>query len=124
MAKKSHRILVVEDEQTLNEAYNYILTKHGYKIDTCFNGEEALKLCEKNDYDVILLDLRMPVMDGIKFLENLKIEKKPYIIVFSNYDMQTEVDQAYNLGADRYILKSWASPKELIRVVEDALANK
>jgi len=43
------------------------------------------------------------------------------VIVFSNYDMQNEIDEAYGLGADRYILKAWASPKELLRVVKDTL---
>jgi DNA-binding NarL/FixJ family response regulator len=46
------------------------------------------------------------------------------IIVFSNYDLQQEIDEAYDLGAQRYVLKAWASPKELIKIVEDTIADK
>ncbi|MNR68716.1 transcriptional regulator NarL [compost metagenome] len=64
----------------------------------------------------------MPVMDGIDFLKQYRPkENHPdvHIVVFSNYDMQAEVDEAYNLGAERYVLKAWASPKELLKIVKD-----
>jgi DNA-binding NarL/FixJ family response regulator len=67
----------------------------------------------------------MPTLDGIGFLkayQPIANHKNVNIIVFSNYDMQQEIDQAYELGARRYILKAWASPKELIKIVEDAAA--
>ena len=91
-----------------------------------FNGEQALEKLSENDVDLILLDLRMPVLDGVGFLERYKpneIESPPKIIVFSNFDMQKEIDQAYELGADKYMLKAWASPKELLQLVSDMLAN-
>jgi DNA-binding NarL/FixJ family response regulator len=46
------------------------------------------------------------------------------IIIFSNYDLQKEIDEAYDLGAQRYVLKAWASPKELIKIVKDTLSEK
>lgn len=123
MKKATKTILIVEDESNLNEAYQIILAQSGYDILTAFDGKEALDLLEDNPVDLILLDLRMPVLDGIGFLREYKPkkDKRPKIIVFSNYDMQKEIEEAYELGADKYILKSWASPKELIRVVTDVL---
>jgi len=123
MKNKSSTILVVEDESNLNEAYQVILANSGFDILTAFDGQEALDILEDNLVDLILLDLRMPVMDGIEFLKEYNPEKskRAKIIVFSNYDMQKEIEQAYSLGADKYILKSWASPKELIKVVGDVL---
>lgn len=126
MAEKQPNILVVEDDPSLNDAYKTILSTAGYKTRTAFNGEEALKLVKEDDPDIIFLDLRMPVLDGIGFLREYQPkEQHPdvKIIVFSNYDMQQEVDEAYELGAERYVLKAWASPKELIKIVKDTIAT-
>lgn len=115
-------ILVVEDDAPLNEAYKMILESAGYATRTAFNGKEALEMVKAQEPDLIFLDLRMPVMDGIEFLKHYKPKtehKHVKIIVFSNYDMQQEVDEAYELGAERYVLKAWASPKELLKMVKD-----
>lgn len=124
--KKNKTVLVVEDEQTLNEAYQIILRTAGYTVAIAFDGQEALEVAAKIDPDLILLDLRMPRMDGLEFLRHYNLEQKHAtvkIIVFSNYDMQKEIDEAYRLGATRYILKAWASPKELVQVVANTLAD-
>ena len=118
------KILVVEDEQTLNEAYEMILSKSGYEVVVAQDGEEALEKTEKFEPDLILLDLRMPRLNGIGFLEKYNLTKlhpNVKVIVFSNLDTQTDIDQAYKLGAQRYLLKAWASPKELLNIVEDTL---
>jgi two-component system nitrate/nitrite response regulator NarL len=123
MTKKTPKsILVVEDDLMLNDAYKMILESNGHATRTAYDGKEALRLVAEQDPDIIFLDLRMPVMDGIEFLKEYqpkKYHKHVKIIVFSNYDMQQEVDEAYELGAERYVLKAWASPKELLKLVED-----
>ena len=125
MAKNTPNILIIEDDSALNQAYQTILTRAGYNVQTAFDGEEALKLVADNEPDMIFLDLRMPTLDGIGFLRAYQPganHKNVKIIIFSNYDMQQEIDEAYDLGADRYVLKAWASPKELIKIVEDTMA--
>jgi CheY-like chemotaxis protein len=120
-------VLVVEDENMLNEAYQVILTSAGFNVLPAYDGKAALELLEDHQVDLILLDLRMPVLDGIGFLEAyqpLTRTERPKIIVFSNFDMQKEIDQAYALGADKYMLKAWASPKELIQLVKNLLDEK
>lgn len=115
-------ILIVEDDLALNEAYKLILETAEYQVFTAFNGEEALQVAAQQHPDLIFLDLRMPVMDGIGFLKQYRPKEnhpEAHIVVFSNYDMQAEVDQAYELGAERYVLKAWASPKELLKIVKD-----
>ncbi|MDB5162459.1 MAG: DNA-binding response regulator VicR [Candidatus Saccharibacteria bacterium] len=124
---KKSKVLVVEDEKDLNDAYFTILSSVGYDVTTAFNGQEALDQIEKaGDPDLILLDLRMPIMDGIGFLEKYQSVKHPKtsIILFSNYEAHKEVDTAFKLGVERYILKSLASPKELLRIVESTLADR
>lgn len=118
-------ILIVEDEQSLNEAYQMILRKAGYTVQVAFDGQEALEVAALEEPALILLDLRMPRMDGIEFLRNYNLQQEHpnvKVIVFSNYDMQKEIDQAYSLGADRYFMKALASPQELLQVVENTLA--
>jgi len=122
MPKTQPNILVIEDDLALNDAYKKILSLAGYAVQTAFNGEEALEVIKTQEPDIIFLDLRMPVMDGIGFLKEYQPKTAhPHvkIIVFSNYDMQQQVDEAYALGAERYVLKAWASPKELIKIVQD-----
>ncbi len=115
------KILVVEDEIELNNAYKRILETGGYDVQTAYNGAEALEVIKENgEPRIILLDLRMPVMDGITFLKEFDALAHPEttVILFSNYDAQKEVDEAYDLGAHHYILKAMASPKELLHSIE------
>lgn len=124
---KTATVLIVEDENMLNEAYQVVLKTAGYNVLTAFDGKEALEVLEKQDADVILLDLRMPVLDGVGFLEAYQLKSRknpPKVVVFSNFDMQKEIDQAYELGADKYMLKAWASPKELLQLISNLLKEK
>lgn len=124
---KVAKVLIVEDDVDLNGAYQLILSSAGHTILCAENGKQALDVIKKEgDPDIILLDLRMPVMDGIEFLKHYDAPKHPdtTIVVFSNYDAQKEVDEAYQLGAHRYVLKARAAPKELLRIVEDVLEEK
>ncbi len=118
------KILIVEDEKLLNEAYELVLKKEGHDVQAAFNGSEALKLFAKFKPDLVLLDLRMPKMDGVEFLKQLRPDENfpdVKVIVFSNYDDQKEIDQAFKYGATRYILKAWSSPNELVKVVKETL---
>lgn len=122
----SAHILIVEDEAVLSDAYEMILKSQGYDVATAHDGEEALEHIENRTPDLILLDLRMPKVSGIDFLRSAHLhENHPStkVLVFSNLDTQKEIDSAYELGANRYILKAWASPKELIQIVGDTLKD-
>lgn len=116
------KILIVEDEKSLASAYQTILEKHGYKVQLAYDGEEALAIIEKEAVDLILLDINMPKMNGLEMLKQLDTETlKSRVIVFSNQDRQSDIDEAFRLGAKRYLLKSWASPQDLVKVVEEGL---
>jgi two-component system response regulator VicR len=126
MPKTAKKILVVEDEKDLNDAYVTILTRAGYDASSAYNGREALDIVADSLPDLILLDLRMPTMGGLEFLEIFEAsrpKKLPPIIVFSNIDTDKDIDEAYRYGAKRYILKAWATPDELLRVVKDTLKD-
>ena len=119
-------ILIVEDEPTLADVYETLLGGAGYTVIRASNGAEALKITKKVEPDLILLDLRMPEMDGVQFLSEYQLKTKHpdvKVIIFSNYDMQKEINEAYRLGASRYILKAWASPREILQIVETSLKD-
>lgn len=121
---KDISVLVVEDEPTLNAAYIRILESGGMYAQSSFNGEEALAKLEEMDPDIILLDLKMPKMSGLEFLATfakMKDQRKAKVIIFSNYDKQTEIEEAFKLGASKYMLKAWASPKELLKVIQETV---
>ncbi len=119
------KILIAEDEKALNDAYVLILKRAKHTVKSALDGAEALKICETFEPDLILLDLRMPHVGGIEFLKQYNIpEKHPNVkvIIFSNLDMQKEIDEAFALGATKYMLKSWASPSELTKMIDAQLA--
>lgn len=126
MTDKKMNILIVEDDEDLNKAYTMIISSAGHQVSSAYDGKQALKaLKDGSQPDIIFLDLRMPVMDGIGFLKEYDSEASDAtVVVFSNYDAQDEVDEAFSLGAHRYVLKARAAPKELLRIIDDIASEK
>lgn len=126
MTERKMNILIVEDDEDLNKAYQMIIASAGHDVSSALDGKQALELIEKGtNPDIIFLDLRMPVMDGIAFLKEYSpTDKDATVVVFSNYDAQDEVDEAFSLGAHRYVLKARAAPKELLRIISDISHEK
>ncbi len=118
-----HRILIVEDEPILRETYKIILSTQPYICEVASDGKAALAKCDEQTYDLILLDLMMPVMGGIDFLENYKhLDKmKSKIIIISNLSSGKELERARELGVHRNIVKSDFSPKQLIAAISHEL---
>jgi CheY-like chemotaxis protein len=118
------KIAVVEDEKSLAEAYRTILEKHGYEVVIAYDGEEALDVVAKHKPDLVLLDMKMPKMNGLEFLRRTEKTTPPTkVIVFSNQDTQDDIDEAFRLGAKHYLLKSWAAPQDLVKVVREGLKS-
>jgi len=117
------KVLIVEDDKDLNKAYDLILSHFGYDVQTAFDGQEALKKSRQFRPDVILLDLLMPIMGGLEFLKQFAKDpgSKAKVLIFTNMENSPEVNEAYSLGAHRCIIKSWAEPQHLSRLVSDAL---
>lgn len=120
-------ILIVEDDKDLNAAYKIILEKEGHTVEVAFNGKEALRKLGSFEPQLILLDLLMPIMGGLEFLQHYnQTTEHPdvKILIFTNMENSPEVTEAYKLGAHRCIIKSWTAPQHLARVINDALDNK
>lgn len=120
-------ILVVEDDKDLNAAYKIILEKSGYTVKSAFDGKAALEVLKDYKPDLILLDLLMPIMGGLEFLQNYELtDKHPNVkvLIFTNMENSPEVTEAYKLGAHRCIIKSWTAPQNLARIISEALDKK
>ena len=120
-------ILVVEDDKDLNNAYKIILESENHTVVSAFNGQEALKALDGFQPDLILLDLLMPIMGGLEFLQHYDlVHKHPdvKVLIFTNMENSPEVTETYSLGAARCIIKSWTAPQNLARVIADTLENR
>lgn len=113
--------LIVEDEKALRDAYALMLTAKNYKVFQAVNGREALPILQSKKPDYIILDILMPVMGGIEFLETARISDNypdVKVLVLSNLSDKKTVDTVMRLGASKYLLKASASPSELIHTIE------
>ena len=99
------RILIIDDEKSIRNTLREILEYEKYKVDDAIDGIEGLELINKNEYDVILCDIKMPQMDGIEVLENiLKSHDTPVIMISGHGNIDTAVE-AIKKGAFDYISK-------------------
>jgi DNA-binding response OmpR family regulator len=120
------KILIIEDDHVLSKAYELILKNDGYKVETAQDGQKGIEKAEAFEPDIILLDLLMPVMDGLQFLEVYNSSNNHpdvKIIVLSNVGDDERVKQSMQLGAYKYLVKAHASPVQLRRVIESLLPS-
>ena len=118
--------MVVEDEQYLRELYVQILQQEGYVVDIAEDGEQALAKLTQNEYDLILLDVILPKMDGLQILEKLsKMGKKNFnnTVLLTNLGQDLVVAKALDYGVRGYMVKSDFTPEELIKEVKGYLEN-
>jgi two-component system, OmpR family, response regulator MtrA len=119
------KILIVEDEEVLRETYRIILGTQGYDIEVAPDGEVGLQLCRKQQFDLVLLDLMMPRIDGVGFLKAYQKEGLPpmRIIILSNLSSGDELLKAKSLGAEQNFVKADMSPRQLIEMVSEQLGQ-
>ncbi|MBW1803623.1 MAG: response regulator, partial [Deltaproteobacteria bacterium] len=102
----SETVLVVEDDMQILDLWNHILPNYGYKVIPAADGENAIRVYAKNNIDVIILDLEMPGMGGIKCLEKLlTINRDARVIISSGYSLNGSVKKAMNSGAMAFLSK-------------------
>lgn len=111
--KESRKILVVDDEERIRRLLKMYLEKAEYDIDEAKDGKSALEMALENEYDLILLDLMMPEMDGIEVAEELRKEKETPIMMLTAKGEELNRIQGFEVGADDYIVKPF-SPREIV----------
>lgn len=115
-----YNILICDDEKDIVKALNIYLSGEGYNIYNAFNGEEAVELIEREDIHLILMDIMMPVMDGITAMSKIREKTNTPIILLTAKSEDTDKILGLNVGADDYITKPF-NPVEVIARVKAQL---
>ncbi|MSR64904.1 MAG: response regulator transcription factor [Verrucomicrobiae bacterium] len=111
------RVLFIEDSTRLQTSVGSGLRKAGYAVDVIGDGEEGLWLAESNDYDVIILDLMLPGLDGLSLLGRLRAkEKTTHVLILTAKDTVEDRVRGLQKGADDYLVKPFALEELLARV--------
>ena len=111
------RILIVEDEKDLASAIAKGLRKKGYAADIVYDGEEALFMTDVNDYDLVILDLNLPKVDGIEVCRNIRASGSPTgILMLTARSGLDDRIKGLDYGADDYLVKPFHFPELLARV--------
>ncbi|HVO74404.1 MAG TPA: sigma-54 dependent transcriptional regulator [Ignavibacteriaceae bacterium] len=113
----SERILVVDDEEIIRESLSYVLKKEGYTVEEAANGKAALDKLLQEPFDLVITDLEMPVMKGIRLLEEVKkLNIQTYVIIITAYGSLDSAISALRAGASDYILKPIEFDEILIKI--------
>lgn len=107
------KLLVVDDEDRIRRLLKMYLEKADYSIDEAENGQQALEKAMENDYDLILLDVMMPEMDGVEVAEEIRKEKDTPIMMLTAKGEELNRIQGFEAGVDDYIVKPF-SPREIV----------
>jgi DNA-binding response OmpR family regulator len=117
-------ILVVDDDKSILRTFTRILQKSGYIIDVAETGKEAMEKTENNHFDLALVDIRLPDMDGTDLLAKLKkqLQHTVKIMITGFPSLETGV-KALDEGADAYLVKP-VKPQELLMLLDEKLKNR
>jgi DNA-binding NtrC family response regulator len=118
------RVLVVDDDEVVRRSYQRSLQTVRCDVEAVANGEDALKAVKQHPYDVLLLDLRMPSMDGLSVLKTVKaVSPESEVVIITGYPTIDSAKEAVQLGACDYLAKP-VGPAEVISATNAAIAQK
>ncbi len=117
------KIFIVEDDPFLTDIYVTKFEEKGYDVEAARDGEEALKIAEKKDFDLMILDINLPKIDGWEVLKRLRKNKKTKdckVVILSNFDGENK-EKMEEMEVKKYIVKIYHTPEEVVREVEKFL---
>ncbi len=121
---KPLKVLVIDDESVICDACEMVLSEKGHTVTMRNNGSDGLAAIRQEAYDIVLLDMKLPDMDGMEILKAVLEEKLGLcIIVMTGYSSISNAVEAIKQGADNYLAKPFTDD-ELIEAVEKACQNK
>jgi len=118
----AQRILVVEDDEFLRQLYEELLKGEGYDVVVAVDGEEGLNKMSEGGFDLILLDIMLPKMDGLEILRHIK-DKPPKkqngsVVLLTNLGQDSIIKEGFALGASGYLIKSAMNPDQVLSEVK------
>lgn len=124
MTNGTYNLCVIEDDLPIQHLYQTKLELEGFSVATASNGETGFELCERERPDLILLDLRMPVMSGDAMLAKLRAEDwgaQIRVIILTNISKDEAPSALRFLAVDRYIVKAHYTPTQVVDIVKEVL---
>lgn len=120
-------ILLAEDEDFIRDLYVRQFAQAGFAIDGFANGKEALEAINKKPYDIILLDIMLPDMNGLEILKQVKQNPNTAnatVIMLTNLGQDAIIKQGFELGAEGYLVKAAYTPDQIVQEVKNVLLRK
>jgi len=122
--EKKKTILIVEDDKAIIETLKEVLQSEGYSVDTAETGREAIQKSNAEFFNLALLDIKLPDIEGTKLLTLMHNNlPKMMKIMITGYPSQENAVEALNLGADAYVIKP-VKPEELLTLIEEKLKEQ
>ena len=121
--EKPYKILVVDDDPYILMSLEFLMKKNGYDVMVARNGKEALEMVNKQNPQLVLLDIMMPDVDGYeicKYIKGSATLKNTKVIFMSAKTKETDIKKGYKLGASLYVTKPF-STRELIKQIKEIL---
>ncbi|HDI07238.1 MAG TPA: response regulator [Candidatus Bathyarchaeota archaeon] len=122
--KETVKILIVDDDESIRKVLKAILEEKGYRVDTADSGKKAIEKTEKAFYNLALIDIRLPDIEGVKLLSKIK-ETTPKMrkVIITGYPSLQNAVEAVNKGADAYIIKP-LNIDEVLALIEEQLKKQ
>lgn len=120
------KILLIEDDLFIREIYGSEFARAGYRIVASASGEEAIKILQKEQFDLILLDIMLPGINGLEFLKLVKQNhqtKDIKVVLLTNLGHESVIKTGFDLGAIGYLIKSAYNPDQIISEVANFLKD-
>lgn len=121
------KIALIEDEESLRSLYLKAFQEAGVTLDGFASGEEGLAAVKQNAYDLVLLDIMLPGIDGLEVLKEIRQDiniKTTPVVLLTNLGQDVVIKQAFELGVSGYFIKSSISTREIIEEVKNVLQRK
>ncbi|MDX1736813.1 MAG: response regulator [Alphaproteobacteria bacterium] len=120
----THKVLIVEDDDSIVEALNFLMETAGYEVRIARDGLEGIKLAQKNNPDILILDVMLPGCDGFEVAKNLRASTKGRttpILMLTAKNRPIDMEKATELGVDAFMTKPF-STREVVEKVKTLLA--
>lgn len=127
MPPNQKKVLIIEDENFIAELYALQLTKTGFLVKTALDGQTGLKMLEQEDFDILLLDILLPDLNGLEVLRQFKIKKpnsKMIILLLTNLGQDAVIKEAFTMGAQGYLIKASLTPYQIVDEVKKVLNDQ
>ncbi len=120
------KILIIEDEQFIADIYARQLQKEGYEVKHAPDGNMGLQLLQSEVFDLLLLDIMLPGMNGLEILKHFKQaspQSKMVVLLLTNLGQDDVIKTGFDLGAQGYLIKNNYTPQQVVAEVKSALAG-